>query len=170
MTGDQLQLAIEIFDAASGLPPEERDSYLSSACAGAEHLQSYVERLLLRYEQAEAEDFLARPILPDPDQKAVGLIGRRIGTYELLRESGSGGMGVVYLAARADDVYKKEVAVKLVWPGMRREGIIRRFKQERQILAALDHPNIARLLDGGATEEGWPYVVMEYVDGMPITE
>jgi len=170
MTGEQLQLAMEILDTASGLPIGERDGYLSSACAGAEHLQSYVGRLLLRYDQAEAEDFLTRPVLPDPDQKAVGLIGRRIGPYELLRELGSGGMGIVYLAARADDVYKKEVAVKLVLPGMRRGGIIRRFEQERQILAALDCPNIARLLDGGATEEGWPYVVMEYVDGVPITE
>ncbi len=170
MSSEQSQPAIEIFDTASGLPPEERDGYLASACDGDDDLRRQVERLLLRHEEAEAEGFLAQPALPDPNRETAGLLGRQIGTYKLLRELGSGGMGIVYLAIRADDVYQKEVAVKLVWPAMQRTSVIRRFKQERQILARLDHPNIARLLDGGATEEGWPYIVMEYVDGAPITE
>ncbi|MGH9848152.1 MAG: serine/threonine-protein kinase, partial [Blastocatellia bacterium] len=168
MTSEQLAIAMEIFDAALALPPEARDEYLAAACAGDGQLRARVERLLLRH--GEAGDFLEQPVLPDPDREALGLAGRHVGPYKLLRELGSGGMGIVYLAVRADDVYRKEIAVKLVWPGMQREGVIRRFKQERQILAVLDHPNIARLLDGGATEEGWPYVVMEYVDGVPITE
>lgn len=170
MTTEQLQLAMEILDAASALLPEERDGYLSSACAGDGELRSQVERLLFSYEQAEAEGFLARPMLPDPNSQTAGLLGRQIGPYKLLRELGTGGMGVVYQAVRADDVYLNEVAVKLVWPGPYRESVIRRFKQERQILARLNHPNIARLLDGGATDDGWPYLVMEYVDGVPITE
>ena len=170
MTSEQLQSAIELFDTASELTPGERGGYLLSACAGDQELRAQVELLLLKHEQAEAEDFLADPVLPDSDPQAFSLVGRHIGPYALLRELGGGGMGGVYLAVRADDLYRKEVAVKLVWPGMQREAIVRRFKQERRILASLDHPNIARLLDGGATEEGWPYVVMEYVDGMPITE
>ncbi len=170
MTTEQLELTMEIFDAASGLPPEERDVYLASTCAGDDELRQQIERLLRSDEQAEAEDFLAEPALPDPNRESAKLLGRQIGPYKLLRELGSGGMGIVYLAIRADDVYQKEVAVKLIWPGMERTGVIRRFKHERQILARLDHPNIARLLDGGATEDGWPYLVMEYVDGLPITE
>jgi WD40 repeat protein/serine/threonine protein kinase len=168
MTGEQMEIMMEIFDTALGLAPEERDQYLRAACAGDEGLQARIEQLLLRRE--EAGDFLEQPVLPDPSHEAFALAGRHIGPYKLLRELGHGGMAIVYLAIRADDVYQKEVAVKLVWPGMERTGVIRRFKQERRILARLDHPNIARLLDGGATEEGWPYVVMEYVDGAPITE
>ncbi|MGH9832598.1 MAG: protein kinase domain-containing protein [Blastocatellia bacterium] len=170
MSSEQSQPAIEIFDTASGLPPEERDGYLASVCGDDDDLRRQVERLLLRDEEAEAEGFLAQPALPDPNRETAGLLGRQIGPYKLLRELGSGGMGIVCLAIRADDVYQKEVAVKLVWPAMQRTSVIRRFKQERQILARLDHPNIARLLDGGATGEGWPYIVMEYVDGAPITE
>ncbi|MDX2041326.1 MAG: protein kinase [Acidobacteriota bacterium] len=79
-------------------------------------------------------------------------------------------MGAVYLAERADDAYEKRVAIKMVWPGGIRSEINRRFNIERRVLAALEHPNIARLLDGGVTEDGWSYVVMEYVDGVPITE
>lgn len=169
MTGERIEILMEIFDTAQGLPPAERAEYLASACAGDEELRSEVERLLRSHEHVEAEEFLAGPALPEPNREAAGLLGRQIGPYKLLRELGSGGMGIVYLAVRADDVYQKEVAVKLV-PGMQRENAVRRFKQERQILARLDHPNIARLLDGGTTEEGWPYVVMEYVDGAPITE
>ncbi len=168
MDNGRLEQVIEIFDAALSLAARERDAYLQSSCSGDRELRAEVERLLLRHEQAG--DFLESPVLPDANESAAGLAGRQIGPYKMLRELGSGGMGVVYLAVRTDDVYHKEVAVKLVWPGMQRAEIIRRFKRERQILGALEHPNIARLLDGGATEEGWPYVVMEYVDGQPITD
>ncbi|MDQ3013355.1 MAG: protein kinase, partial [Acidobacteriota bacterium] len=167
MTDEQLEQVIEIFDAASSLSVAELEAYLAAAC-GDETVRAEVERLLPQYDQAG--DFLEQPALPDANQQAAGLAGRQIGQYKLLRELGSGGMGIVYLAVRADDVYQKEVAVKLVWPGLHRESVVRRFKQERQILAHLDHPNIARLLDGGVTEEGWPYVVMEYVNGAPITD
>src|SRR5262245_35089982 len=96
------------------------------------------------------------------------LAGCRIGPYKLIREIARGGMGAVYLAARADEEYRKQVAIKIVKRGMDTEAIVRRFRKERQILAGLDHPNIARLLDGGTTEDGLPYFVMEYVEGLPL--
>jgi eukaryotic-like serine/threonine-protein kinase len=93
---------------------------------------------------------------------------RPIGPYKLLKELGHGGMGVVYLAGRADDQYQKRVAIKVIRAGMDGAEIVRHFRRERQILAGLDHPNIARLLDGGATAEGLPYLVMEYIQGQPL--
>lgn len=95
--------------------------------------------------------------------------GRRVGPYRLVKKLAAGGMGAVYVAERADQQYEKQVAIKVVRPGMDTENILQRFLQERQVLAALDHPNIARMLDGGTTPEGMPYLVMEYVDGgVPI--
>jgi serine/threonine protein kinase/tetratricopeptide (TPR) repeat protein len=94
----------------------------------------------------------------------------RIGPYRLLQELGRGGMGVVYLAARADEQYEKRVALKLIKSGFDRDDVVRHFRRERQILASLEHPNIARFLDGGTTEDGLPYFVMEYVEGQRIDE
>src|SRR5205814_7583 len=94
-------------------------------------------------------------------------IERRIGPYRLLRELGHGGMGTVFLAARADEQFDKRVALKVV-RGSDSEEVIRYFRRERQILAGLEHPNIARLLDGGTTDDGLPYFVMEHVEGDPI--
>jgi non-specific serine/threonine protein kinase/serine/threonine-protein kinase len=96
--------------------------------------------------------------------------GRRIGPYRLVRELGQGGMGAVFLAVRDDDVFHKRVALKLLKRGMDTDAIVRRFRTERQILAGLDHPNIARLLDGGTTDDGLPYLVMEFVEGAPLVE
>ena len=96
--------------------------------------------------------------------------GPRIGSYRLVRELGQGGMGTVYLAVRDDDAFRKRVAVKVLKRGMDTESIVRRFRTERQILAGLDHANIARLLDGGTTADGRPYLVMEFVDGVPLVE
>ncbi len=92
------------------------------------------------------------------------------GPYQVLEEIGHGGMGTVYRAVRADDQYQKQVAIKVVRSGLGDRLAIQRFKAERQILANLDHANIARLLDGGTTEDGRPYVVMEYIEGLPIDE
>src|SRR5258707_618504 len=96
------------------------------------------------------------------------MVGRRIGPYQLLHSIGKGGMGSVYAASRADQEYKKIVAIKLVTSGMGTEDMLRRFRNERQVLAGLDHPYIARLLDGGSTDDGLPYLVMEFVEGLPI--
>ena len=93
----------------------------------------------------------------------------RIGAYRIVRELGHGGMGSVYLAVRADQQYDKQVALKLIRGGAGNLEVIERFRRERQILARLDHPNVARLLDGGTTDDGNPYFVMEYIEGAPIT-
>jgi serine/threonine protein kinase/Tol biopolymer transport system component len=98
------------------------------------------------------------------------IIGERLGAYRIVGELGRGGMGAVYLAERADSEFRRRVAVKVVKRGMDTDSILRRFRNERQILAALDHPNIARLLDGGTTDDGRPYFVMEYINGAPITQ
>src|SRR5262249_54423313 len=95
---------------------------------------------------------------------------KRVGPYRLIRELGRGGMGTVYLAERADEQYQTKVAIKLVRPGMDTDFILQRFRRERQILAHLQHPHIARLLDGGATDDGLPYIVMEHIEGAKITE
>ena len=95
-------------------------------------------------------------------------VERRIGPYRILRELGQGGMGVVYLAARADEQFRKRVALKVIRSGAASEEVVRHFKRERQILAGLDHPNIAKLLDGGTTDDGLPYFVMEYIEGEPL--
>ncbi len=103
------------------------------------------------------------------DVRSEPQVERRIGAYRILRELGHGGMGTVYLAARADDQYQKRVAIKTI-RGLDSEEVLRHFRRERQILAALDHPNIASLFDGGTTDDGLPYFVMEYVQGDPIDE
>jgi serine/threonine-protein kinase len=101
---------------------------------------------------------------------APEVAGRRIGPYQVLRELGHGGMGTVYLAARADQQYQKRVAIKLIRAGLAGEEIVRHFRRERQILATMDHPNVAKLLEGGATDDGSPYFVMEYIQGQPLFE
>jgi len=96
------------------------------------------------------------------------VIGRRIGAYKIIQRIGRGGMATVYLASRADEQYEKQVAIKILLPELGSEDLLRRFRNERQTLARLDHPNIVKLLDGGSTEEGLPYLVMDYVQGVPI--
>ena len=125
--------------------------------------------MLASHEQA-LTDFMDTPAIRDVTgmpvaQESKAMIGRRVGTYQIVEQIGMGGMGEVYRAFRADDQYRKEVAIKLVRAGQDSAFVVSRFKHERQILANLDHPNIARLLDGGSTEEGVPYFVMELIDG-----
>ena len=143
---------------------------MQQACNGDGELQQAVESLLL--DRSEAETFLETPLFPaNRARSEVKLIaGQRIGPYKLLQELGHGGMGAVWLAARADEQYQKRVAIKLIKRGMDTEEILNRFRYERQILASLEHPNIARLLDGGTTPEGLPYFVMEHIEGQPIDE
>src|SRR5205085_1939946 len=100
---------------------------------------------------------------------ASQIIGKRIGAYVVTREIGRGGMGTVYLAARADGYFEKDVAIKLLFSGIDTEEMVQRFHSERRVLARLDHPNIARLLDAGTTDDGSQYFVMEYVEGVPVT-
>jgi non-specific serine/threonine protein kinase/serine/threonine-protein kinase len=158
-----------LLHAALKRPPPERAKFLREACTGDKELESEVASLLSSSE--EAGDFLEVP----PEAPATGDEGEdeplrlRIGPYQVERLLGRGGMGHVLLARRADEQFEKRVAIKIVKRGMDTDFVLRRFRQERQILAGLDHPNIARLLDGGSTEDGLPYFVMEYVEGDPIT-
>ena len=159
----------EIFDAAVELPPGERAAFLDRVCGGDAALRAEVESLVLSDEQAKTfietpAASIPRDLLPEDE-----FAGRTFGAYRVIREIGRGGLGAVYLAARADDQYRKEVAIKVVKRGLDTDDILRRFRAERQILAQLDHPNIARLIDAGSTEEGLPYFVMEFVDGQPIS-
>ena len=105
-----------------------------------------------------------------PASALPSLIGRRLGPYDVVRRIGQGGMGAVYEAVRADDAFQQRVAIKTIWRGADSSVLLQRFRSERQILAGLQHPNIAGLLDGGATAEGTPWLAMEYVVGMPIDE
>jgi eukaryotic-like serine/threonine-protein kinase len=163
---ERWQLIDELFSAALERRPSERRDFLLEACAGDGSLLTEIESLLSSYDGAGV--FLEDgPVVDLMDQSRV-MAGRRIGAYRIVRECGHGGMAVVYVAERADDEYRKRVAIKMVRPGIDRDEILRRFRNERQALAALDHPNIVRLLDGGSTGEGLPYLVMDYVEGSPV--
>ena len=159
----------EILGSALERSPEERSEYVRQACAHDESLRAEVESLLSHYDGADSllEGSPAAELFPS----AAGLmIGKTVGAYRILSEIGQGGMATVYLAERADQEYRRQVAIKMVRPGVSSEEMIRRFRHERQTLAALDHPHIVKLLDGGTTEEGWPYLVMDYVDGLPVDQ
>jgi serine/threonine protein kinase len=169
----------QLLDAALELPSNRRSAFLDSACVADAELRAEVERLLRACE--ESEDFLEQPaqefaapilanLASDLDPPATPATpGTRIGPYRILEEAGRGGMAVVYRAERDDGQFCKRVAVKLVCTGgVAEEELLRRFREERQILADLEHPGIARLLDGGVTEEGLPWFAMEYVEGTPI--
>ncbi|MGH9767973.1 MAG: serine/threonine protein kinase, partial [Blastocatellia bacterium] len=163
----------QIFHAALEEPPQQREAYLREACAGDQELMREVERLVAN--DRSAGDFMEELAAGDAAQALIqersrAVEGRQIGPYRLLREIGHGGMGTVYLAERADAQYQKQVAIKLIRPGMDSQHVIDRFRHERQILAGLDHPNIAKLLDGGASEDGLPYFVMDFIEGVPIDE
>ena len=161
------------FDAALQLDPSLRAGYLDEICASDSELRQEIESLLAAHERMRP-DFLNTPAAGlDAFQELTGVdpwIGRHIGPYQLVRQLGSGGMGEVYFAIRADAEFQQEVAVKLIRSGQDSAAVVSRFKIERQILASLDHPNIAKLLDGGRTPQGQPYFVMEYVAGVPITD
>jgi serine/threonine protein kinase/tetratricopeptide (TPR) repeat protein len=157
----------EIVASALERSPDERPDFLREACGEDAELRGEVESLLSNYDGADSllEESPVASVFSSP---AKVMIGRQIGSYRILGETGQGGMAVVYLAERADQEYRKRVAIKMVKPGANHEEIIRRFRNERQTLAALDHPHIVKLLDGGTTEEGWPYLVMDFVEGVPI--
>ncbi|RMG53269.1 MAG: hypothetical protein D6723_07390 [Acidobacteria bacterium] len=173
MTPERWHRIETLFEAALERAPQERAAFLDEACGGDEALRQQVMDLLNCHK--EAGSFMEAPVGRGAAQmwlqdEAASLVGRRIGPYRLTRRIGQGGMGEVYLAVRADEQYHKQVAVKLIRRGLDNAAIIRRFRQERQILARLDHPHIAKLLDGGTTEEGLPYFVMEYIEGVSITD
>jgi eukaryotic-like serine/threonine-protein kinase len=156
------------------IAPEQRERFLNDVCQGDESLRQEINSLLacdVPETPLVKGSFLPANSAPS-DVASVAIVdmaGRRIGPYRLVRLLGRGGMGSVHLAVRDDAQFQKEVAIKLLKRGMDTDFMLQRFRQERQILASLEHPFIAHLLDGGATDEGLPYFVMEYVDGLPIT-
>ncbi len=173
MTPEQYKKVKEIFHAASERNPETRVEFIAEACGGDGLLLREVESLLdfqshsEKFIEKSAFDVGARLLTED---QAEAFKGRRVGHYQLIRELGHGGMGVVYLAERADDQFRKQVAIKIVRGGLATDETRRRFRHERQILAGIDHPNIAKLLDGGTTDDGLPYLVMDYVEGEAINQ
>ena len=164
----------EVFESALQRSPPERRSYLEDTCGEDDLLRQTVASLLAA--EGQSDDLLSRPLFEEAEGRrreahaASSRLeqGTRIGPYRVLRQIGQGGMGTVYLAVRGDDSFERKVVIKLARSGMESEALLARLRTERQILAGLDHQNIARLYDGGATEDGLPYFVMEYVEGMPI--
>jgi tRNA A-37 threonylcarbamoyl transferase component Bud32/tetratricopeptide (TPR) repeat protein len=157
-----------VFLEAAELPPDERVRFLDTACARDPELRREVESLLA-YDGADARRI--EDALEDTAQslfESEGVTGARLGAWRVLQEIGRGGMGAVYLATRDDAQFQKRVAIKVVKRGMDTAELLSRFRRERQILANLDHTYIARLIDGGSTPEGRPFLVMEYVEGRPI--
>ena len=161
----------ELFDVAADLPEGEQAAFLAQACGDQPELHKQVERLLAA--DRGAKHFLDRPVarmtaspLPPTDQRGSDPI--RVGPYRILRPLAEGGMGSVFIASRDDDEYERLVAVKLVRRGLDSSHARQRFRRERQILAGLEHPHIARLYEGGTTEAGQPFLVMELVEGLPV--
>jgi len=172
MSPERWQQIKEVFQAALDLAPDERTAYVRGACASDPEALREVESLLAS--EQDSAGFLAdsaEQLVPEllEEEAPDALVGRRIGPYRIVREIGAGGMGTVYLAGRVDE-FRQQVALKLMRPGLDSRMVVSRFRHERQILASLDHPHIARLLDGGATEDRRPYFVMEYVEGVPIDQ
>ncbi len=171
MRAERWQRAKPLLEQAIALDLPERSTFLDRMCEGDPELRDEMESLISCHEQI-GTTFLNTPaanfkaVLTDTPPRT----GRKIGAYQLVEEIGHGGMGEVYRAVRADGQYTKDVAIKLVRSGFEGGSLSERFRNERQILASLDHPNIARLLDGGTTEDGVPYLVMDLIHGAPIDQ
>lgn len=170
MNPERWQRIEEVFRTVVDRPAAERETFLTRACDGDEELRREVLSLLAR---DTAEDFLRAPIgsaaLAFTARPKDDLTGERIGLYRVIRLIGRGGMGDVYEAERDDAQFQQQVAIKIIKRGMNTDFVRDRFLRERQILASLDHPHIARLFDGGTTPDNLPYFAMEFVDGDPIT-
>jgi hypothetical protein len=157
-------------EASEKKTPEERASFLDEACQGDSELRRNIESLLAAYDEGEFLESPAHAMAATLDQPPVSeKPGTQIGPYKLLQEIGEGGMGVVYMAEQREPVQRR-LALKIIKPGMDTRQVIARFEAERQALAMMDHPNIAKVFDAGTTESGHPYFVMELVGGTPITQ
>ena len=186
MNSDRWAVAEALFDRAISLPPSDRAELIDAATEGDPELRTLVERLIRSHDADPGFLEITPPWLaetyagtspddgpsrgPRTDDADPADHPERIGEYRILEVIGRGGMGQVYLAEREAPGFRQRVALKLLRRGLDTDDLVRRFRNERQILASLDHPNIARLLDVGATGDGRPYFVMEHVDGRPITE
>jgi non-specific serine/threonine protein kinase/serine/threonine-protein kinase len=162
----------ELFHEALAVPAERRGSFVAQSCGDDPGMAGELEELLAAHDREQG--IMEGPaVVTAPGwlaDQAPPVVGRRFGPYRVVRELGRGGMGAVYLAERVDGGFEQQVALKLIKRGMDSDLVAARFRAERQILASLTHPNIARLLDGGASDEGQPFFVMEYIDGQRIDE
>jgi eukaryotic-like serine/threonine-protein kinase len=168
-TRERWLLMKRIVGDALELEPAKRSAFVAHACGEDAELRAEVEAILSAPAdeiESFADDLDAT--LGSGEENSRG--GERLGAYEIVREIGRGGMGAVYLARRADEQFDKQVAIKILKRGTDTDEVLRRFRSERQILARLEHPNIARMLDAGTTDDGLPYFVMEYVEGAPIAD
>ena len=162
-----------IFHELSAVPQEERTALLAFRCDGDAELRNQVEALLEASEKETAMR-VVHELSSETQSELLDFdsfnspLGRRMGAYQIEKLLGRGGMGAVYLAHRADGEFAQKVAIKIIGLPFEIDALRERFRQERQILAGLNHPNITRLLDGGVTGDGQLYLVMEYVDGVPI--
>jgi len=168
MVADRFSALDAVFARVIEAPPGERESVLRAASGGDSALEEEVRALLRTHESAGA--FLEGPPPGGVEALADDPVGRRFGAYESVGLAGAGGMGAVHLCRRVDEQFEKLVAVKVIHRWFDTREITERFAQERRVLASLQHPNIAMLLDAGVTEAGSPYIVMEHVDGRPIDE
>jgi tetratricopeptide (TPR) repeat protein len=187
MTPERYQRLCELFDQAQAHPPDRRATFLQQVGDVDPALRAELESMLADDQKARGELLLqqpcpvnARALLPgeqptvrnaptaaEPHEAGDALVGRQVGPYLIEAPIGHGGMGSVYRALRMGD-YRQRVALKVIRPGLGSDEMLRRFRTERQVLAELAHPHIARLLDGGSTDDGRPYFVMEYIDGLPL--
>jgi len=171
MNPEQWQKVKNILENALEKSSDSRSIYLDEVCGKDEDLRLEVEKLL-EFEQIESDvlEQAAFSVVSENDSGSKNFVGKQIGNYQIIGELGTGGMGAVFLAERADGEFKHQTALKLIKRGMDSDAVLRRFFNERQILASLEHPNIARLIDGGTTSDGLPFFVMEYVEGTTILE
>lgn len=158
----------KLFKQAMTLPEAERDAFIREKCGDDAELESELRTLLATDDDAGLSRIVAGAAASAAGGSQDPLLGQRVGNYELVDVLGTGGMARVYLGRRADEEFEHEVAIKVLQAGAANEHFVQRFRAERQVLANLDHPNIAKLLDGGITDDGLPFLVMEYVRGMPV--
>ncbi len=161
----------DLFHAAIAIDRQNRSAYLDEACGSDDELRREIESLVAGHESAEASlntNFIRGAVQQVAEEHESIAVGEHFGVYRVVREIGRGGMGRVFLAERDDREFHRRAALKLIKRGMDTDSIIRHFRNEREILASLDHPNIARLLDGGTSRDGLPYFIMEYIEGQPI--
>ncbi len=164
--GERWARTKELFTQALEHEPADREAFLIEACEADDALRIEVESLLRSHDRGDS--LLDTPAAPWHQVLAVNMTGRLVGDYRVLREAGRGGSSIVYLAQRADQQFQKRVAIKMLRCVDESADVLQRFRNERQTLAELNHPNIVTLLDGGTTEEGMPYLVMDFVEGVPI--
>ena len=178
MDTERWGLAGDIFEKLLGVPAADRELLLGTLCGGDAELRSAVISLLdsQEYPRSGGDASATKQVAATSPEAIrtpahdVGSVDSRVGPWRLVRRLGEGGMGVVWLAERADGQFRQRAALKLIKRGMDSEAVLARFLRERQILARLEHANIGRLLDGGIAEDGRPYFAMEYIDGMPILD